>query len=129
MQPAQFKTLREALGFTLAEVAALAGVGERTAKYWESSSEPPADVVQVLKNWDAAFDQAAHNALAVYAEQSEENGLPEGVDLYRYREAATLWAQHPEFEGLSTRVHAVLLWRVKHALQLAGIVAVIRFVD
>lgn len=66
MDCAQFKTMREALGYTALDVAAAMGVSERTARRWEITITPPADAQEWIQaEWDATVEEvrAALDAL------------------------------------------------------------------
>lgn len=43
---AQLRTLRESLGLTQAEAAAILGCGKRTVEHWESGDREPLEVTQ-----------------------------------------------------------------------------------
>lgn len=122
MTPAEFKTLREALGLTLNWVAEQAGVYIRTAQYWESGRQsPPADVVDMLQRLDAQIDKVVIETLDTYADVAETNGEPEDVELYRYRENIDLWTEKPEMRPLPVTYHAAMLHRVAKALRNIGL--------
>jgi transcriptional regulator with XRE-family HTH domain len=118
MTPAELKTIREAIGLTVPDLAALAGVQERTVRYWESGrSAVPDDVqAQVLKI-DSWLSEQAREALAtVRALASDVGALPESIHLLRYRESADLWRSQPAYKPLPVTVHAAALARTRAAL-------------
>lgn len=128
MNPAEFKTLREALGLTLNWVAEQAGVGIRTCQYWESGrSDPPADVVEMLQRLDAQIDRVVIETLDTYADVAETHGEPENIELYRYRENIDLWNSKPEMRPLPVTYHAAMLFRIAKALRNIGLTVSITY--
>lgn len=129
MNGAEFKTLREACGLTVPDMARLAisprtgeAVGERTIRYWESGSVPvPDDVGDMLTKLDSMLSHAAEQALEAWraAEQAHGHG-PDMVCLVRYRENADLWKYRPDMKGLPATCHAALINRARLALWGAG---------
>ncbi|WP_424195577.1 helix-turn-helix domain-containing protein [Ampullimonas aquatilis] len=128
MNPAEFKTLREALGLTLNWVAEQAGVGIRTCQYWESGrSEPPADVVEMLQRLDAQIDRVVVETVDAYVDVSDENGEPVDIELYRYRENIDLWSARPEMRPLPVTYHAAMVFRIAKALRNIGLTVSITY--
>lgn len=118
MTPSELKTIREAIGLTVPDLAALAGVQERTVRYWESGrSAVPADVQDQVLKIDAWLTAQAREALAtVRALAAEVGALPESIHLLRYRASADLWRFQPAYKPLPVTVHAAALARTRTAL-------------
>ena len=118
MTTSELKTIREAIGLTVPDLAALAGVQERTVRYWESGrSAVPADVQDQVLKIDAWLTAQAREALAtVRALAAEVGALPESIHLLRYRENADLWRFQPAYRPLPVTVHAAALARTRTAL-------------
>lgn len=128
MNGAEFKTLREACGLTVPDMAKLAisprtgeAVGERTVRYWESGSVPvPDDVAEMLKQLDAILSRAAEQALETWRTAVQTHGQgPDLVYLVRYRENEDLWRYRPDMKRLPATCHAALINRAR--LALAGV--------
>lgn len=83
MKCAHYKTLREALGLTVKDVAELAGVHHNSAQRWESKIEPPAHVVRLLTemwaHWAIEINEEVRRARATIAAQ----GYPLTVEHHR----------------------------------------------
>lgn len=118
MTPAELKTLREACGLAVADLAAMAGVQERTVRYWESGhTAVPADVADQIDAIDRRLTEMAMAAVQQVRDIAAQHGaLPESVALVRYREGADLWQHQPEFRPLPVTTHAALLARARAAL-------------
>ena len=131
MTPATLKTMREAIGLTAADLAALAGVQERTLRYWESGRiSVPQDVADLVTRIDAMLTSIAVEAVATAREQIAANGgRPESISLLRYRENADLWHYRPDFKPLPTTTHAALLARTRAALADLPVKTVIVYMD
>lgn len=125
MSPAELKTLREACGLSVGDLAALAEVQERTARYWESGSRGsvPDDVAQLLRGIDARIERAAQDLAAGV---SSGELLP---CLVRFRENADLWHYRPEFKPLPAASWGAVLWRSVAALQARGLACSIQYLD
>ena len=121
MNKAEFKTLREVLGFSQTDLARFAGVQDRTVRRWESvdydNYNQPEDVINALNALDLNLDNAAMEAV-VTAKTSGDKSVR--VDLHRFKTNADLWEAHPDMKGLSTSTHAVLLFRAKRLLEKSG---------
>lgn len=125
MNGAELKTLREACGLSVPDLARLAvsprtgaPVGERTVRYWEDGSfNVPDDVAQMLTKLDFMLSAAAEQALEAWraAVQMHQQG-PDVVYLVRYRENEDLWQFRPDMKGLPATCHAALINRVRLAL-------------
>lgn len=117
MSPAELKTLREAVGLSVPDLAALASVQERSVRYWESGrSQVPEDVAAMVLGIDAQLDALAAQTLAFVRDVVKTQGLPEDITLLRYRENADLWHFRPDFKPLPTTTHGALLARCRAAL-------------
>jgi len=118
MTPAELKTIREAVGLSVPDLAALAGVQERTVRYWESGrTAVPDDVQALVLRLDDLLAQQAQHAVAVVREQAQAMGsMPESITLLRYRETDDLWHYRPDFRPLPVTTHAALLARCRAAL-------------
>lgn len=118
MTPAELKTIREAISLSVPDLAALAGVHERTVRYWESGRYTvSADVAAQVEAIDRQLTSMAAAALQqVRALAAEQGALPAEVVLVRYRENADLWHYHPGFRPLPASAHAAMLARTRAAL-------------
>ena len=131
MTPAEFKTLREALGLTVQWVADQAHVKLRTAQYWEGGRlAVPADVADMLERIERTVEAKVAEAVSmIVSERSTAESLPDKAPLVRYRNDADLWMFHPNMKPLPTTTHAAKLARLKRALEFRGIPAVIEFME
>ena len=112
MNSAEFKTLREAVGLSVSNVANLANVGERTVRYWEAGrNSPPQEISNRLSDINEMLERSANEAIKIYEEK-----MPDEVVLYRYVSDKELHKAHKGFKDLPVTVHAALLFRVKHYL-------------
>lgn len=113
MHPAEFKTLREAIGLSISTLVKVIDVDERTLRKWESGKkQPPQGVVDSLEAIDALLNKTAANIFAQHQE-SMKNGGQQGVVLERFVEVEDLAAAYPEFKGLPTMSFGVVLFRVR----------------
>lgn len=129
MNGAEFKTLREACGLSVSDMAKLAispktgePVGERTVRYWESGAfSVPDDVAQLLLELDNKLSEAFN---AVFQELQEaielKRDIPKVLHFVRYRENEDLWYFKPDMKGLPATYHAALLNRIRMALSNIG---------
>jgi DNA-binding XRE family transcriptional regulator len=80
MSPAEFRTLRELAGLTQSDVAAYAGVNERTARRWDRTLPAPDEVCRWLENkWRIVLETAVQLADQVgdqWAGEDEEPPVP-----------------------------------------------------
>jgi predicted transcriptional regulator len=130
MTSAELKTLREALGLSVAWVAACAGVQRRTVEYWEAGRMAvPADVEKTIRAIDFQFNHAANQALAVAIENRDKYGKPTTIDIRRYRTDEALWAAVTDMYGFPVTAHAALLDRSRRLLELHGFVVTINYAD
>jgi len=124
MTPAELKTLREACGLSLPNLAALSGVQERTARYWESGqSTVPTDVADMISKLDLQLTLSANQAVHVIADHARANPDQqlEDIVLVRYKTDADLHRFRPDMQGLPATTHAAIIYRARAALQEADI--------
>jgi hypothetical protein len=120
MNGAEFKTIREACGLSVPDMAKLAisprtgePVGERTVRYWESGTVPvPDDVAQLLEQLDAKLTQEAGDISTATSQTV--------THIVRYRENEDLWHFRPDMKGMPATCHAALINRARLALQMSG---------
>ena len=113
MHPAEFKTLREAVGLSISSLVNVVNVDERTLRKWESGKkQPPQGVVDSLEAIDALLNKTAAEIVAQHQE-SMKNGGQQGVVLERFIEADDLAAAYPAFAKLPTMTFGVVLFRVR----------------
>lgn len=124
MTPAELKTLREACGLSLPHLAALSGVQERTARYWESGQTiVPADVAAMITQLDAQLTHAAQQGASTitdYASAHPGQQLSDVV-LVRYKSDADLHRFRPDMQGLPTTSHAAIIYRARTLLARSSI--------
>lgn len=109
MNSAEFKTMREAVGLSVAEAADLFCVEPRTIRHWESGrNSVPEGVASEITAIDSQLDFIVSEALRVYWEQK-----PDEVVLYRYRDIDELIESQGNFNGWPVSVHAAMLFRAK----------------
>lgn len=117
MSPADLKTMREAVGLTVSDLASMAGVQERTVRYWESGvpgrSGVPEDAAELVTRLDHRLTVLADQLLVKVLAQ----GNPTGATLLRFKESADLWHFIPDFRGLPVTTHGALLSRCRLALE------------
>jgi transcriptional regulator with XRE-family HTH domain len=117
VRPAELKTLREAVGLSVPDLASLTKVQERTVRYWESGrNSVPDDVAETVLKIDEMLDAIVENSLATVRDLIKNAGEPEEVVLLRYRENADLWRFLPEFKPLPATTHAAMLARLRGEL-------------
>ena len=117
MSPADLKSMRESVGLTVSDLAVMAGVQERTVRYWESGvpgrSGVPDDAAELVTKLDQRLTALADLMLAKVLTQS----TPTGAVLIRFKESADLWHFIPDFRGLPVTTHGALLSRCRLALE------------
>lgn len=97
MTSAEFKTMRENLGLSQNWLANRCGVRIRTIAHWETDSNVPEDVAELMFHLLGLRDRLAQK-------------MTEGSDpLDRYKVDKQLWKDHPEFDGLPVMFHASAL--------------------
>ncbi len=118
MTPAELKTMREAVGLSVPDLAALAGVQDRSVRYWESGRNAvPADVAAMVEGLDARLDGLTGQLVAVVRDLISRRGsAPEEITLLRYRENADLWHFRPDLKPYPATTHGALLARCRAAL-------------
>lgn len=129
MTAAEFRTIREALGLSPAQVAGMTGYALRTVQNWdEGTRRVPAIVEQRLMEVEAAVEKTVARAVQAVKETAEERGsLPESVCLVRYRTDDDLHRYRPDMAGLPASLHAAMLARVRRELFKMGVVSRIVF--
>lgn len=125
MTPAEFRTLREALGLSATQVAQLTGYALRTVKNWdEGTRRIPAAVEVRLLEIEAAVEKVVAGAVQAVKETAEEQGgLPESVSLVRYRTDTDLHRYRPDMAGMPASLHAAMLARLRRELFKMGVVS------
>lgn len=113
MHPAEFKTLREAVGLSISTLVKVIDVDERTLRKWESGKKKlPQGVIDALLGIDDLLNQTAARIFTDHQE-SMKNGGQQGVVLERFIEEEDLLDMYPEFEGLPMSSFGVVLFRVR----------------
>jgi transcriptional regulator with XRE-family HTH domain len=130
MTAAELKTYREALGLSAQWLANKVGVSHRSVCYWESGkARVPNDVAELImaltNNIHRYADEAIKqvNAIALAA------GIPEQINLLRYKTDEDLHHYRPDFKGLPVATHAAMLAIIARELGLMGIIVVIVYFD
>ena len=121
LNKAEFKTLREALGFSIQDVANLVQVNHRSVRRWEDAEyiqyHPPENVCRKFEQMDIDFDKFAFAKLL----EAKKNELALGekvvIKLTRFLSNDSLWKSHPEFSGMPTTAYAAMLFRAKKLLE------------
>ncbi|MFQ3228665.1 helix-turn-helix domain-containing protein [Reinekea sp.] len=109
MHPAEFKTLREALGLTISTLVKVIDVDERTIRKWESGKKKlPQGVIDSLNAIDGLLNATADKLFNFHEQDSQS-----GVVLYRFIEEEDLLNEYPEFEGLPMSTFGVVLFRIR----------------
>lgn len=113
MHPAEFKTLREAVGLSISTLVKVIDVDERTIRKWESGKKKlPQGVIDSLLGINDLINQTVAIIFAQHQE-SMKNGGQQGVVLERFVEQEDLLDAYPEFEGLPMMSYGVVLFRVR----------------
>lgn len=109
MHPAEFKTLREALGLSISTLVKVIDVDERTLRKWESGKKKlPQGVIDSLVAVDTLVDTTAQQLFSRLQTNAQDR-----VVLHRFIDEEDLLTAHPEFEGLPMSTYGVVLSRVK----------------
>jgi transcriptional regulator with XRE-family HTH domain len=119
MTSAELKTMREAIGLSVPELAAFANnVQERTVRYWESGrNQVPEDVERLVMNISQLLDLRAIELAESIRELIKLDGPLEGpFVLIRYKENADLWHFEPQWKSLPTTAYGAFLTRCRVAL-------------
>lgn len=125
MIPAQFKTLREALGLSEKDISMLSLVPEATIRAWELGSEPvPAGVAGLVGDIDRELECRLARAMQKAAER-------DSVTLIRFRTPVDFKKHGPDMAPipamLGYKCHNALIARLFTALGRAGINAKIDY--
>jgi len=124
MHPAEFKTLREAIGLSISTLVKVIDVDERSIRKWESGKKKlPLDVIESLVGIDQMVTDTANRMFTELQQDSKEN-----VVLHRYTEEEDYLTAHPEFEGLPITTFGVVLYRLRQKFIDAGIPVSIEYV-
>lgn len=112
MSPAEFRVVREFLGFSVEAMAAYLDVSDRTVRYWESGKYAIPDGVRL-----AVEDLEERTGVFVGGVVDQLMDLPEPTVL-TYRSDREYRAAHPE-AGLPAAWHRAVIARV--ALEVHGL--------
>lgn len=113
MHPAEFKTLREAVGLSISTLVKVIDVDERTLRKWESGKKKlPQGVIDSLLAIDELLNTTADKVFA-HHQGLKENLDQDNVVLERFIEEEDLLNAYPEFEGLPMTSFGVVLFRVR----------------
>lgn len=113
MHPAEFKTLREAVGLSISTLVKVIDVDERTLRKWESGKKKlPQGVIDSLLGIDDLLNTTADQIFKIEKEALDKRG-DNSVVLKRYIEEEDLLTAFPEFEGLPMTSFAVVLFRIR----------------
>lgn len=132
MTPAELKTMREAIGLSVSELAAFANnVQERTVRYWESGrNQVPKDVETLVMDIRQLLDARANELAEAIRELIRIDGPLEGpFVLIRYKENADLWHFEPKWRSLPTTAHGAFLTKCRVALADLGVATRIVYMD
>jgi DNA-binding XRE family transcriptional regulator len=130
MTSAELKTYRETLGLPREWLANKAGVNARTVSYWEAGNHPvPDDVAALVLEAYSLIQSAADEAIKQVNAIAVRNGIPEQINLLRYRTDADLHCYRPDFVGFPAATHAAMLAIICRELRLMGIRCVIVYFD
>lgn len=118
MESAQFKTMRETLGYTSQDVADAMSVNERTARRWEITVQPPADAVAWMQDqWDRTVQEVASAVEYNTRKMAVSDESSTRVQLSRYISQGHAARAG---EGYSVRRHAAIVGLIAFALSLEG---------
>ena len=124
MHPAEFKTLREAVGLSISTLVKVIDVDERSIRKWESGKKKlPLDVIESLVGIDQLITDTAERAFSEF-----QKDLKDSVVLERYIEEEDYLNAHPEFEGLPITTYSVVLFRLRQKYIDLGIPVSIEYV-
>lgn len=118
MNSAELKTLREAVGLSVKELAELASLNDpRSIRYWEDKRQPPEVVCDILIEIDVLIERAVAKLVDVCC-HNNKIGINESRHFYlhRFTEESEMHEHYPEFKGCPVSVHAAMLARAKRAL-------------
>jgi transcriptional regulator with XRE-family HTH domain len=113
MHPAEFKTLREAIGLSISTLVKVIDVDERTLRKWESGKKKlPQGVIDSLVGIDDLLNKTAAHIFKTEKEALDKRD-DSSVVLKRFIEEEDLLNAFPEFEGLPMTSVGVVLFRVR----------------
>lgn len=124
MDPALFKTLREALGLTPHKVAQRLGVNIRTAQRWETTNTPtPEAVAFIVQRW-ATYTARVNQVMDYMDKMHEEQGEYPPLTMTRYR---TDKQAAQAGEDMTAKEHGALLGHMVMALTCKGLAAEVTY--
>lgn len=124
MHPAEFKTLREAVGLSISTLVKVIDVDERSIRKWESGKKKlPEDVIKAVVGIDQLLTDTANIAFDEFQKNPQDK-----VTLHRYIEEEDYLNAHPEFEGLPITTYGVALFRLRQKFKDANIPVSIEYI-
>jgi len=124
MHPAEFKTLREAVGLSISTLVKVIDVDERSIRKWESGKKKlPKDVIEAVVAIDQLLTDTANLAFDEFQKTPKDS-----VILHRYIEEEDYLTAHPEFEGLPITTYGVALFRLRQKFMDANIPVSIEYI-
>lgn len=124
MHPAEFKTLREAVGLSISTLVKVIDVDERSIRKWESGKKKlPQDVIDAVVAIDQLVTDTANLAFDEFQKTPKDS-----VILQRYIEEEDYLTAHPEFEGLPITTYGVALFRLRQKFMDANIPVSIEYI-
>lgn len=124
MHPAEFKTLREAVGLSISTLVKVIDVDERSIRKWESGKKKlPKDVIEAVVAIDQLLTDTANLAFDEFQKTPQDS-----VVLHRYIEEEDYLNAHPEFEGLPITTYGVALFRLRQKFMDANIPVSIEYI-
>lgn len=124
MHPAEFKTLREAVGLSISTLVKVIDVDERSIRKWESGKKKlPKDVIEAVVAIDQLLTDTANLAFDEFQKAPKDS-----VILHRYIEEEDYLTAHPEFEGLPITTYGVTLFRLRQKFMDANIPVSIEYI-
>lgn len=113
MHPAEFKTMREAVGLSISTLVKVIDVDERSIRKWESGKKKlPYDVIESVESIDQLLWDTA-NKLFEGIKAAYNPDAPSPVIIKRFIEEEDYLNAHPEFEGLPITSYGVALFRLR----------------
>lgn len=124
MHPAEFKTLREAVGLSISTLVKVIDVDERSIRKWESGKKKlPQDAIDAVVAIDQLLTDTANLAFDEFQKTPKDS-----VILQRYIEEEDYLTAHPEFEGLPITTYGVALFRLRQKFMDANIPVSIEYI-
>ena len=124
MHPAEFKTLREAVGLSISTLVKVIDVDERSIRKWESGKKKlPKDVIEAVVAIDQLLTDTANLAFDEFQKTPQDR-----VTLHRYIEEEDYLNAHPEFEDLPITTYGVALFRLRQKFMDANIPVSIEYI-